>query len=82
MLRINCGGGSVIAGPFSLKKRLGRALYEFEVYTDPAEGTHSCNYKSRETAPTVNDRFIKGKTIGSIFPLTRSLLASMTGLLI
>ena len=41
MLRIigGCGGGSVIAGPF--KKRLGRALYEFEAYTDPAEGTHS-----------------------------------------
>lgn len=80
MLRINGGGGgggSVIAGPF--KKRLGRALYEFEAYTGPVEGTHSCNYKSRETAPTVKDRFIKRKTTGSILPLTRSLSASMTG---
>lgn len=41
VLWINCDGGSVIAGPFSRKRRLGRALYEFEVYTDPAKGTHS-----------------------------------------
>ncbi|EDL35936.1 mCG1037570, partial [Mus musculus] len=44
--------------------------------TRPRARTH---YKSRETAPTVKDRFIKGKTTGSILPLTWSLLASMTG---
>lgn len=43
--------------------------------TRPRARTH---HKSRETDPTVKDRFIKGKNTGSIQPVTLA-LASTTG---